>query len=123
MSMTITPLELAELRAAQAEALPEVAGVVHDKATVKDATGGTRTTWVPRPPPSLPYRLGNPTDHEARAFADQLRGKATFVLTLPALTPLKDGDRFAGGGRTYNVLAVLAPKSWETARRVLVEQI
>lgn len=113
--------ELADLRAAAVELLPEQA-VLLDRVPVRDTTGGTKATWVPRPG-TVPARVGRVRDAEQVPFAGQLRGKATAALTLPALTVLTEADRVQVLGQTYNVVAVLGPVSWEVTRRLLVEQV
>ncbi len=117
----ISDEELADLRAAAEELLPEQA-VLLDRVPVRDTTGGTKTTWAARPG-TIPARVGRVTDAEQVPFAGQLRGKATAALTLPALTALKEGDRVQVLGQTYSVVAVLGPVSWEVTRRLLVELV
>jgi len=118
--MALSAGELASMQATQRQLLPDVA-TISDFAVVADDYGGVTEGWTARAG-TFPARLGSVDDRAMTVFAGRLQGKAAHTVTLEALTPIDERDRITLAGATYAVVAVLAPASWESARRVLVTQ-
>ena len=124
----LSDADLADLRDVVLALLPDT-GVVLDEVEVRDTTGGIKTTWTRRPG-TIPCRVGNvrQADQVAASTANlgrgnQVAGRQRAAITVPALTALDPGDRIQTLGRTYTILAVLAPTTWELTRRLIAEAV
>jgi hypothetical protein len=106
---------------AQAEMMPELI-VVFDEVKVRDSRGGTTITYVERPLRII-GRVGKVTDQMQYAYAGQLRGKATAVLTVPVGSNLNERCKVHVLGGDYMVVADLSRSSYSTASRYLIEEI
>jgi Phage head-tail joining protein len=121
--MTTTPLlsavELDSCRALQRMTMVETASI--DRAiTVSDGMGGWTETWSTVA--IVPCRVGTPTGGAIgaeRVVADRLSGETTMAVTFPAGTDVRRTDRLLIYGKTFEVLSVLAPHTYETARVTL----
>lgn len=108
--------ELAALRVAHREALPETA-TIRRMTEASDGMGGRRkmpaTLSV-----ELPCRLA-PLGQSAqeRIIAERLTGVTAYVATLPAESDVQMEDELEIRGHTLRVIAILG-SSFETARRV-----
>lgn len=118
--MSVSPEDIASVQAAQEQMMPE-AVLVEKRLTVPDGRGGTRVTFDLLPDP-IPGRIGRVMDRTRQAYASQLRGAATSMLTVPVVNPLEQGDRVRVFGHTYNVVADLSAASFATAARYLIER-
>jgi hypothetical protein len=109
----LTANELVSLRATQAATL--TAGAVVQRLTLaSDSMGGfseSAATAVTTTCRVAPARAG-----DAQLVAGRLRERTPVRITVPAATDVRPVDRLVAGGVTYEVLAVLAPGTYETAR-------
>jgi hypothetical protein len=117
----VTDADLASVREAQEEMMPETVTLL-ERAEVKDGRGGTKVTWTARSQ-TVSGRVGTVRDNMRLAYAGQLRGKATAVLTIPVGSPLKELDRVHVLNADYNVVADLSKSSYATAARYLIEEV
>lgn len=117
----LTSDELTAMRATQAEALPDSCTIT--RATLSsDGAGGQSEGWDTSATVSCRLgRLGQ--SGEERAIAERLAAMTPFVVTVPTGTDIRPEDRIAIGGRTFEVVAVLATGVWETALRVAVTEV
>lgn len=113
--------ELARLQADLAATLPETAAVLR-ATTSPDGLGGQTTTWgtVATVAARLAPAGGGAAE---RLLAGRLVDGALWAITLPAGTDVRLDDRLQLGGRVYAVVALLAPRSLEAARRVLAREV
>jgi hypothetical protein len=51
-------------------------------------------------------------------LAGKLTTTTQHVITFAAETDVRTTDQIASGGETYEVVAVVAPRTWEISRRV-----
>lgn len=103
--------------------MPETA-VWLPRVLTRDGSGGQKETWPGPGTGGVPARLGHVTDAMRAAYAGQLRGKSTATLTVPVrYGAIAENDRIAVLGGTYRVVARFGPTSYETARRMLVEEV
>ena len=105
-------------RRAQEQALSHTAAIQSVTRESNDA-GGTTDAWNTTTA-SVPVRiapLGN--SGAERAAAAGLEATEAFTLTFPHGTVLDETQRIVVGTRTFHVVAVLGPVSYETALRVV----
>jgi hypothetical protein len=107
---------------AQLDMMPETVTIIH-RVVVRDTRGGESVTW---PGPGIPTigRLGRVNDQTMTAFAGQLRGKATAMLTVPrdAIPVIREQDRVQVLGGVYVVVAKQIG-SYATAGKYLIEEV
>ena len=101
--------------------MPELV-TVKDRVEIRDSRGGTTVTYVARPTQII-GRVGTVRDSMQAAFAGQLRGKATGVLTVPVGSGVTQQCRVTVLGGDYNVVADLSKSSYATASRYLIEEV
>jgi head-tail adaptor len=111
------------MRATLEESLPDSCAVVRgtyasDGAGGRTQSGSSSTTVACRvSPTSLTLR------NAELITGERLTAVAPWTITLPAETDVTVSDRITSGSRTFEVAAVLDPRSWELGRRVLCEEI
>lgn len=103
-----------------------------DAVKVRDATGGTVTSYVPRAQP-LPCRWGTPTDDEATIVGGTVSGKTPVALSLPHGTVVAEGSQVRNPaqptaaqplGKLYSVVANRTPVSvMATQVRLVVREV
>jgi SPP1 family predicted phage head-tail adaptor len=103
------------------DSLPDVCTISRRTQTT-DSQGGYTETWATASTTTCRVVSSNLTPEE-RATADRLSLATAWVVILPALTDVTAADRIVVGSRTFEVAAVLAPKTWEVGRRVLCKEI
>lgn len=119
----LTDDELDNMRGAVIDALPVTGAIVRATPTA-DGLGGTSLVWA-AVRSSVPMRLA---PFDGAAFADvEFQGRASnskrWNLTLPAGTDVRSDDRVSIDGRTFEVDSVAAPRTWELAVRVVVNEV
>lgn len=119
--MTIlTDDTLERMQAAVRATLPSTA-VLSSRTYTSDAGGGGTTSWTAygtvecRLSPVRPASFGREVD-----VASRLAEQEPFLITFPAGTSVDPESRVATHGKTYEVLAVHQPRSWELSCRVEV---
>ena len=108
--------ELADARATQNLTLTQSAAVGRPT-TASDGMGGwseTRSTVA-----TVACRVGVARDSDVRLVAGKLRERTPLVVTVAALTDVRTDDVLTVESVTYQVLAVVAPETLETARRCI----
>jgi len=119
----LTPTELVAMRTCATAALPDSATVWRED-VAEGAAGGAL--------PGTPYQVGNAVacrvapaggSPQARLLAEQVVGVQAWAITLPAGTDVRRSDQVRVGSRTFVVVGVLAPGSFETARRVVASEV
>jgi len=109
------------MRATLVESLPETAQV--QRATrVPDGAGGFTETWATVA--TVPCRLA-PSGNEPteRVVAERVTDRKLWTLTLPAQTALTAKDRVVVGARTFEVVGVLSPRSYELCTRLVAVEV
>lgn len=105
------------MRADLNQSLPD-AGTIQRVTQVSDDMGGHTDTWAAAGTVACrvsPYPL-RPGEE---VVGGRVLGLDTWVVTLPAETTVSERDRIATGGRSFEIVSVMAPRSWELARRLL----
>lgn len=120
----ISTADLAAMRSTLDGSLPDTCQVVR-RTSASDGALGTNDTWANqgaavacRVAPAS--KLGVETEAE---LVDVLRAETRWTITLPALTDVTERDRITSGGRTFEVVSVLGPRSLEIGRRALCLRI
>lgn len=117
--MTLSAADLAYMRYAQADLMPEREASIFDVTTARGAGGGLAESWTQRAG-TVSVRVSPASSTQVALVADRLKGNDAHTVTLPALTPIKYRDKITlASGRTFVVLAVLDREAWETARQVI----
>lgn len=105
--------ELAAMRAMQVQTMASAAVVVRI-ARVSDGMGGWETSETTA---ESPCRLSPSANMPvAQIYAGRLGEGLPWRATFPAGTDVQEGDRVTVDGRMFEVLGVLAPYTYETAR-------
>lgn len=122
----LTATELADMRQAILEALPDT-GQVTRPTRAADGLGGQTVTYTTAIA-AVACRLSLPTggtpgiSQLGKEIAERLGNRTIFVASFPYNTDVRDGDRLAVNGKTYEVLAIING-SWEIARRAMVARV
>lgn len=117
----LSTADLDAMRSTLNQSLPDTAQVQRVTRT-SDGMGGFTETWATvatvacRVSPS-----GNtPTEQVA---AERVQDHVLWTLTLPAETDVTAADLIVVGSRTFEVVGVLAPRSYEIATRVVAVEV
>lgn len=122
-----SPAEIADLRAVAGSAHP-TKGAIERQARVADGQGGWTITWATIAT-DVPCRR-RPAEGQVleRTVGDQLTPLRQFVISMPAGTDVRHGDRILlpdprgdDGTIAYHVIGEMDTDEWETDRRVRVE--
>lgn len=116
-------LSAADLRAMKATldaSLPDTATVYRVTRT-SDGAGGYTDAWTAMGS-AVACRISPVGRGVELAVANRLEAAAPWGLTLPAATDVTTKDQLRTSARTFEVIAVLAVRSWEISRRVICEE-
>jgi len=124
MSITLTNAELAEIRSAISELLPD-SGYIITVSNAPDGQGGQTETFGTSN--AIACRI------DPRVITDLKSGELiaggaaqpfhTFMLTLPYSATITTDHRFLLDGTQYSVKSVDKDKSWTASVRCFVERI
>jgi hypothetical protein len=117
----VSPEDIASVQAAQRDMMPEIVTML-ERVDSRDNRGGTISSYVERPEKTI-GRVGKVKDTTRVAFAGQLRGKATAMLTVPVDCPIQELWRVQVLNGLYNVVADLSRSSYATSGRFLIEEV
>jgi hypothetical protein len=121
----ISSAELAGLRAVATATLPDTATVRRPGAQVSDGAGGYTTSYA-----DVPGLIGVPCSvsplgaGDEQTFGSQIIAVANWVVRIPAASAVRTTDQIVvtvadqASTRTFEVLAVAGPRSFEISRRV-----
>ncbi len=112
--------ELAAMQAACAAAL-DTPCTIERKAPVADGYGSESDGYQPLATPLC--SLSQPSAQLMQNYEYLIGDQSTWVVGLPAGQDVKNDDQIVVAGQTLRVQAVLAPRSYETRRRVLASEI
>lgn len=116
-------LTSAEITAMQAtcESVMTATAVISRYTATPDGQGGQVQTWA---------NVGTANCHVSPAGQGSERDLAArpaivspWVVTMPHDTNVTPKDRIVTGGRTLEVAAVLAPRTWQLALRVICSEV
>jgi head-tail adaptor len=107
------------MRATLEESLPETA-VIQRRGFVDDGAGGGTTSWNASGTMDARVALISATETD---IAERLAEDADWMITVPASASITTDDRVVIGSRTFNVLALHAPRSFELSRRVEANEV
>ena len=111
----LSSAELVALRAAQAATFDQSA-VIERKALVLDGGGGSTQTVTTA---SSPCRIAPEMDAgEEKDVAGRVGLARRWLITFPAETDVRESDAVVVAGVRYQVVSVMGPRSFETARQV-----
>lgn len=120
----LSSADLASMRAAIAELLPDTCNILTLTYT-SNGMGGGSETWGTASA-SVACRLDIQTgqvDKGELVYADALRPFQQTILSLPYNTTILTSDRVEHGGLTYNVSRVNTDQSWIAVKRVILERV
>lgn len=117
----ISTAALAAMRTALEASLPDSATIRRNTQT-SDSAGGKTDSWADLA--TVACRV-SPSGRapEERVIAERIGSVGLWTVTLPALTGITARDRLLIGTRTLEVVALLAPRSWELCRRVVCSEV
>lgn len=106
----------------EAEAsLPDTATVAR-ATTVSDGAGGRTETWATVATTRCRVAPGGNLPAE-RIVADRVKSTVVWSVTLPATVDVRATDRVLVGTRTFEVIGVLAPRSFGVLARVVAVEV
>ena len=112
----LTATELAALRNTLNLSLPD-SGTISRKTWVSDGEGGGTVSLSAAG--TVACRVSPISQSGIEAMLNgRLTTSTQHVITFSAETSVTTNDQIASGGETYEVVAVVAPRSWEISRRV-----
>jgi head-tail adaptor len=110
--------ELADMRAAVLDLLPDTCNILSVTET-PDGAGGMTQTWGTASA-GVACRLDYQTGMETIA-GGALRAYSRYILTVPYDASVTELNKIEHGTKTYNVSSVDDDKSWPIVRRVVLE--
>lgn len=117
----LTATDLQSMRAALQESLPETV-TIQRLTRASDGMGGFNETWAQVA--SVPGRLSPAgTQPTEGVVASVLQSQQAWIVTLPAGTAVTAADRLQIGSRTFEVIGVQAPRSYEIATRIVAVEV
>lgn len=111
----LTPIEIEELRAQQAQALPDLCSISRPTRVV-DNTGGYSDTFA-TVASNVACRVSRQTPREVQQ-AGKTVVLADWVVTLPYGTDARADDVITTGAQTLHIVGLLSG-GWRTAERAL----
>lgn len=114
---------LAGLRSVAAGFLPDVCTVQRPGTAVSDGAGGWTTPYTDVLV-AAPCRISPAGGGDEALFAGRVVGQTDWIVTLAATTDIRLSDRLVvtvtdqSSTRTFEVVGVAGPRSYEVARRV-----
>ena len=120
--------DIDSVKEAQEEMMPQYV-TIKDRVETKDSRGGVKVTYPARAQQVI-GRLGTVRDAVQTAFAGQIRGKSSAILTVPVGSGIVqqcqvvvlEGDNTTVLGE-FNVVADFSKSSYSTASRYLVAEV
>jgi len=117
----LTSTEIEAMRTMQEAALPDTC-TIKRRTLTSDGQGGYTESWSTVD--TVNCRLSPATRlPEEIAQAGKLTGTTAWIVTLDHDADVTAEDRLEIGSKTLEVLAVLSGKTWETARRVICQEM
>lgn len=126
MSMLLSDAEVDQMRATLARTYPESV-VIYKQDRTKDDSGGFTIEWDDQTPTVgrvAPLAGGVGAATAEVLMAGRLGLAEGWMLTVPAETNIDPPDRvLLNGDRGFEVASVLAPRTWELSRRVILVEL
>ncbi len=116
MSSPLSATQLADMRATVAATFVESCDIQRVSAPVSDGRGGR--TGAPATVVTVACRIGPAASGGEIPVIERLQSSNGFMITMPAATDVRMGDRIVSSGRTFEVTGLGVPRSFEIARRV-----
>lgn len=116
----LSAADMTAMKATLDASLPDTATVYRVTRT-SDGAGGSTDAWA-AVGSAVACRISPVTRGAELTIANRLEAVAPWVLTLPAATDVITKDQLRTSLRTFEVIAVLAARSWEISRRVICEE-
>ena len=117
--------ELDAMAATLEESLPDSCAIVSG-ATVADGAGGQIPDPAAPEPATIACRVSPASELVRNAEsieAERIASQAPWIITVPRGTVIEPEDRITTGGRSFEVAAVLGPRSYPIALRVLCREV
>lgn len=111
---------MAGLRATLDQSLPGTA-VIQRAAGSADGMGGVTSAWSAAG--TVSARLSPSGSGSDELIGGQAVNEAPWTVTLPALTDVRTTDRISISSKTLEVVAVGAPRSYETCVRAACVEV
>ena len=117
--MALSAGDLAGMRSTMLETLPDSCQIVGDT-LVSDGAGGHTT--VPLDPFSVacrvsPLRLTRSSAHAETLEVARVVEQSLWLITMPHGTAIDPTKRIEHGGRQFEIVEVLSPRTWNLATR------
>lgn len=114
----LTTAELTAMQTTQTQTLVD-ACTISRRTMASDSAGGQTATYATAA--TTVCRVAPLNGREA-VLAGQQRIVATWKVTLPASTDVRDADRIVVGSRSFEVIAIQGAETRETARVCLCQE-
>ena len=126
VSMLLSADELTSMRGLMARTYPETV-ITYKQVRTPDDSGGFAVVWDDQTPTIgriSPMAAGVGGANAEALIAARLGTAEAWLLTVPQGTDIDATDRVTlGGTRGFEVAVVLAPRTWELSRRVVVVEL
>jgi hypothetical protein len=109
----LTDAELGKMRAEQVKTMLDTA-TIGRRILQSDGAGGTTETFTQEESVCRIAASTNQPDYQM--FAAAVNEAQLWRITFPAGTDVRKEDQILANGRTFEVLGVMAPATFETAR-------
>lgn len=112
----LTDDELESMRDTIVASLPQI-GEVQAPSNVSDGRGGQAVVW--NTVASVPIRVAPDTTRTEEVVGDRVANQQRWMLTMPAGTTVGASYRIVVESRTFEVVNIRSPRSYETSCRVV----
>jgi head-tail adaptor len=114
--------EIAGMRAQIGETLVDTA-VIQTRSFVDNQGGGGTLVWAVSGTVDCHVAPVIARGDQEQLVADRTTSTADWWVTVPAETPITSTSRLTVGSRTFEVVSLQAPRSWELHRRLQCAEV
>ena len=109
--------EIDQMRETAEGAMPGTA-VIQSRTYQSDGGGGGTTVWTPSGTAACAIAPILSLGGDENLTGGRITPNSDWIITLPAETSISAEHRVVTGGRTFEVTALRAPRTYELTRRV-----
>lgn len=106
-----------------AEQTLDSTAVVQSKTYASDGGGGGTTVWAASGTVACHLSPIPAYENDEREIAERIAADADWIVTVPAETSVTTENRIVTEGKTLNVEACHAPRTWEITTRLEAREI
>lgn len=118
----LSDAEIDQMRATAEAAMPGTA-VIQSRTYQSDGGGGGTAVWTPSGTAACGIAPLAASENAEPLTGGRVTPDSDWVITLPAQASISTEHRVVAGGRTFEVTALRAPRTFELTRRVEANEV